>query len=837
MDEFRTSQTFQTSEPSRRAGEPAKRVTMDPRDAATLEWEKFLTHAESEAKSFPAREAIASLNDPTFWATDIETARLLQSETQEMAGLLTRDGLWGPLSELPELTGCLESLARGSVLELEDFIQIRRWLYALDSWSQIPRDEIRGERFKRALTGLPDPHQPLRIVDRILTPEGGLSDRASPKLYSLSNEIRGLRKEISVVLDQLIKTFSQKGILQENFSDQRDGRYVIPVKISNQGEVDGIIYEASASRQTVFVEPKEVGALNNRLRRAQNDLIQETFRVLEETSAQLRPFVPEIGLATAILTHWDIVQARARVGTHFGGKSLTVTEERGVELQQSSHPLLAWAMKSDAIIRNGIDFGEPTRTLLITGPNTGGKTVLLKMIGLAGICARTGFPFPAIGQPSVPFFDSFFVDLGDPQSIEHSLSSFSGHIERYKRILENITPRSLVLIDELNSATDPEEGAALGRAFLEVVMSKGALIVATTHDPHLKALAISDDRILNASMAFDEASRMPTYSLVTGVPGRSRALETAERLGLPAEVLDLAKTYLSKEHLEFERMLSKLELDTREAGRARHEAVQIREEAERLKKEWTERTESSVNDMLDRTRQKLRRILEQAQDEVRSSVRKLDEMRSRKEVDQARGTINQSFNESAGRIEAALREEAPDLAEQLDRKARQNPVMESRGPEPAALAVGASVRVPRWKTTGTIMDIQGNKIKVAMGTLQMTLAVSDIELLISAEAVQAQREKNAARLAEQSRPYTPPSQLDLRGQRLEEAMSALESYLDQAYRSGGLASVTVVHGLGTGALREGARKLFHRLPYIKEFRDGGAGQGGSGATIVEFDRD
>lgn len=793
-----------------------------------LEWDRFIQLAQQEARTAPAKENIDLLNLPENWAPHLSAAKLLQQETQEITPLLDRDALWGPLLELPNPEDLLTRLERGSVLELIDLVILRSWLYAVDSWIQIPREEIRGERFKKALHQLPDPLNFLRPLEKVLTPEGELSENASPRLGSLFNEIRSLKREIGIILDSLLKTFAQKGILQESFTDIRDGRYVIPVKISNQNDVEGIIYEASASRQTVFVEPKEVGQLNNRLRQKQNDLVQEIFLIIQAVSKQLLPYTSEIRQAVHILVHWDTVQAKARLGRKYAGKPIQVSEERRFYLRQTAHPLLWWSLPPESIIRNEIDFGPPTRTLLLTGPNTGGKTVLLKTLGLAGLCARTGFPFPATEHPIVPFFDTFFADLGDPQSIEQHLSSFSGHVFRFKQILENLTEQSLILIDELNSATDPEEGAAFGRAVLETIMSKNVITVTTTHDPHLKALAISDTRILNASMAFDEGSRTPTYKMVLGVPGRSRALETAERLGIPSEVISLARKYLSKEHNEFERMLAQLEFDIQEAARARKEAVGLRDEAERMKKEWTTRTEASVNSMLDRTRQKLRRILEQAQDEVRSSVRKLDEMKNRRELDQTRSALNESLQQASHQMDLALQEEAPELASALSKKI-EKPVSDSN-----LLQVGATVRIPKWKNTGKILEVLPNKIKVAIGTLQMTLSPSDLEL-VSGPSSKPIPVKTRFETESESQGFN--SSLDLRGVRFEEAMIQLEHYLDLVFRNGSYTEVTIVHGVGTGALREGTLKLLSKLPYIKTYRDGGKGQGGAGATLVEFERD
>ncbi len=815
---------MEPNEPLQNDSEPSAADVLDQ----ALEWRRFLALAAEQARTLPGENRVLDLENPDTWAASVPAARRLQAETQEALGLLDRDALWGPLFELNDPFSILDRLDREAILEVSELGELRRWLIAGDSWSQVPRDEIRGELFKKALAALPDSSEPLRNLERVLTPDGELSEKASPRLGLLNSEIRGLKREIASMLDHLVKTYAQKGVLQENFTDVRDGRYVIPIKISHQNDVEGIIYEASASRQTVFVEPKEVSPLNNRLRQRQNELLQEIMIILEEVSKKLRPFCAEILRLVGIVSHWDAVQARARIAQVYGGKTLDVTEERELRIEQTANPLLWWAIAPEKIIRNDVTFGVPARTLLLTGPNTGGKTVLLKNLGMAAVFARTGFALPASGDPKIPFYDSVFADLGDPQSIEQHLSSFSGHISRFKHMLGSLTDRSLVLIDELNSATDPEEGAALGRAFLETLMRREAMVVATTHDPRLKALAQSDARIVNASMAFDEKARAPTYRILIGVPGRSRALDTARRLGLPEDVVQLAESYLSEDHKHFEGLLARLENDARDATRLKQEAVALKEEAERMRRDWQSRTEASVSELMDRTRQKLRRILEQAQDEVRSSVRKLDEAKTRKDLDTSRTGLNQSFSDAAKKIESALEEEAPEVAAALK---AQTPLYVPE--ERPTLSPGATVRIPKWKSTGQVLEVLGSKVKVAMGSIQMTLSTQEVEVLAPAEPAKTALR---TRFRDVDAPFAPPPSIDLRGVRFEEAMQRLEQYIDQAFRSGSLAEVTVVHGLGTGAIREGARALLAKLPYIREYRDGGAGRGGSGATVVEFDR-
>jgi DNA mismatch repair protein MutS2 len=810
-----------------------------------LDWDRLILLAQNETLTTPGRALITALTHSENWAADLTQARLMQQETQEITPLLDREALWGPLVDLGDPEEVFERLTRGGVLEIHDWVMIRSWLFAIDSWAQIPREEIKGERIKKALSELPNPLSIIKVVSRILTPAGELSEKSSAPLELLSTEIRSLKREIGKVLDLLIKTYSQKGILQDTISDLRDGRYVLPIKIGLQGEVEGVIYESSASHQTVYIEPKAVAKLNDLLRQKQNAWIQEAFIVLEETSKYVRPYTGEIARAVAIISHWDSIQSKARLGRRYSGKPIRVTEERHFHLQQTAHPLLWWSLKTESttesIIRNDIQFGSPCCSLLLSGPNTGGKTVLLKTLGLAGICARTGFPFPASELPSVPFFDAIFADLGDPQSIEQHLSSFSGHVMRFKEILEGMSDRSLVIIDELNSATDPEEGAAFGRAVLETIMSKNGMVVTTTHDPHLKALANKDARIMNISMAFDDISKSPTYRIIPGMPGRSRALETAERLGIDTSIIELAKKYLSREHLEFERLLQKLETDVHETTQAKREALAARAEASALKDEWTKRSAEATQEMMRRAQQKLQRILEQAQDEVRALVKKLDQSSNRspiKAFDQARSALDlalrNSLQQTTQQMDQALREEAPALAEAL--ALHNNPGQpQTTPPTSQPIQPGDRVRVPKWKTTGTVLEVSGNKIKVALGTLQMTLSTEEVAL------TEGKTDRNASHAFRLEAPQQNQSdfapQIDLRGERYEEAMSHLEHYLDLIFRSGSYLEITVVHGLGTGALREGTLQLLKKLPYIKAFRNAGQNQGGAGATIVEFDRD
>ncbi|MCC7441937.1 MAG: Smr/MutS family protein [Bdellovibrionales bacterium] len=830
---------------------------------SSLEWPKFVALARERARSSVGQQYVDDALDPKEWAARPAEARGLQAETREVLGLLDREELWGPLRDLGDPRDALEALEKEAVLDLPQLVEIRRWLTAVDSWTSMPKEELGAAALlPRDIADLPDVREPLRALNRTLTPSGEISEKASPMLRELLALVEELKIKIGDTLERVRSRYLDSGALQEEYTDRRDDRYVLAVKIGSQSKVQGRIVETSVSNKTAFMEPREVEELSRRLDQARNDYAQEVFRVLEETSALIRPHVTETFEAVDILAYWDAVQARARLAAVYGGRAIEVTEDRTLKLDSTAHPLLWWALKPEEIIRNDLEIDEKARMLLLSGPNTGGKTVLLKTLGLAALCARTGFAFPSAGTTRVPFYDQVFMDLGDPQSIEHHLSSFSGHVLRFREILEQLTAHSLVLIDELNSATDPEEGAALGRAFVETLIERAeklasaapggaaarVLLVATTHDPQLKALAMADKRVVNASMAFDETRLSPTYRMVTGVPGRSRALETAERLGLPAEVLVRARGYLSRQHAEFEKMVARLEEDLAAAKIARVEAEARQADAEKLRDQWKERASVAMTEALEQAQKKIRQILALAQEGIRDRVRSLQSTGTHQDVEAGRSEVRTMLDRALGQIGDAARERAPELADVVSRALGDAALPK----EETTLPPGTAVRVAKFKTVGVIIEAQGSqgkKFKVAMGLpltrdrsrMSMVLELKDLEVIPAAEAArmpggttldQEPIKKLKAAAHFQSADSASAS-VDLRGRRFDEGMTELEIFLDRAHTAG-LKEVTIIHGMGTGALKDGTWKLLRSLPYIVNFREGGPGQGGAGATVVQL---
>ena len=793
-----------------------------------LQWPEFIDLTRGYACCEPAKNLLEEFRVGEGLAADLEAAQLLQAESAEAAQLLDKNSLWETLRDLEDPSQMLNDLSRSSVLSIESLVLLRAWLYACESWYDVPKGDLPGDQSKRAVSQLMDPHQPLKILHKILTPDGELSEKASPELQRISKSLDKAKSTRDKKAAQILDSYHSSGVLQDKYSDLRDGRMVLPIKASSQGNIDGSVYDTSVSKQTVYVEPAELRVLNNEICQLENDRQLEIFRILSKASKELFVFVEEMRSSFEILSYWDAVHAKARIAQKYGGKKILVTELGAISIRESAHPLLWFSHSSEEIMKNNIHFGEKGRALVITGPNTGGKTVLLKTLGLAALCARSGFLFPAIESPKVPFFENLAVDVGDPQSIEDHLSSFSGHILTMKEILENLNSTTLVLIDELNSATDPKEGAALARAFLEKVLdSSGAMICVTTHDLLLKALAVTNSQIVNASMEFDDETDLPTYKLLIGVPGSSRALDTARRLGLPQEIIQKARQHLSDQDRSFEDLISSLKRKLREAQWEKKLMTDQRARLDQEQRKWKEKTSRSVAEVVESMRRKLKRSLAQAQDEVKASVKKLresggyrGEVRERKNLSDVKSRFQSS-------IDSALGEELPELADSVRNFA--NADEESEPPKPENLNVGASVRVLKWNQIGKVVEKSDESLIVALGNMKLTLSYLDVRTVNEKEVPK----KSAKRTNIEFESESASESLDVRGMRLEDAIREMEQYLDRAYRSG-RPSVKLIHGLGTGALREGARKLLSELPYVSEFKDAAPSQGGAGATLVTF---
>lgn len=795
-----------------------------------LDWNAIVTELQSFAVSEMAKVKMMELLEEQNWAQSKEQATLLQKETKEVGQIIDKRPFWSCLSELDSPLEALESLERAQVLELEDIHLVYRWLLAIDTWVNIPKIDL-PSLVKKAIDQMIDPDLLIRELSPILGDHNELSEQASPVYRELKKKIIQLQTQIETELNYLIQKFTQKGLLQESFYDKREGRYVLPFKVSEQSSVSGRVVGSSMSRQTAYIEPVEIEKLSIELSLSQARLSEEIYRILKEKSLFLTEYASEIIHSIDLIVYWDQVAAKAKMAREFSGKEIEITDH-DFELNNVAHPLLWKTLEENQIIKNSIELKSPTQMMMITGPNTGGKTVLLKTIGIACVFARTGIAFPGSNRHQVPFIDTFFVDLGDPQSIEKSLSSFSGHILKMKKILSHAHQNSLILLDELNSATDPEEGACLSRAIIEALLEKNVFIVTTTHDPLLKNFSLEDKRILPVSMLFDEKEQLPTYQIKEGVPGRSRALETADRLGIPKEILKKAKSYLSETHVAFENKLSQLDQIFELADKEKKRAAHLREEAERLKNEWETRVEKTFTDVMDRSKRRVKQITEEVQDQVREILKQIQETRNKKTIDRGREKISNLLSQTDSLFTDAIKKEAPEESDILEK----NRVPELEKP---MIEVGVRVKVPKWKSHGTVVEMKGKKIKVRLETLTgevhsgMAVQLMTDEVEVLSHAQQQLQNKKVETDIESGQ--LSSSQMDIRGIRFEQAMQMVEAFLDQSVRSSCL-QVKIIHGVGTGALREGTREILSRLPYVKDYRDATSGDGGAGVTVVEFSK-
>ncbi len=794
-----------------------------------VEWRRWIDYASECAASLPARKEVQSWADPESWAPNLASATLLQSETLEVEPW-SDAAFWSSFTDLPELDPVFLKLEKQAALSIEEMGRVRDWIIGFLEWAGLVegRPELAKSPLSQCISLAPGLNRLVQAIQRVLSPRGEILSNASPRLKEIVDQTENYKRMIEKELARLMETYQHQGYLQDKVTDRRDGRYVVPVKISEQRNLDGIVYGASVSGRTVFVEPREVERLNNQVQELEIARQEEVFRILLELSLKVTEHRSAIQSWYLHAVHWDAVRARWKMAEKVQGKRIEISTDRRFDLPQSAHPLLWWSLKEEAIIFNDLEFGSPHSVYLMTGPNTGGKTVVCKSFVFAGMCARTGFFFPCATEgsrsdatPVVPYFDAFFLDLGDPQSIESSLSSFSGRVLRLKDILSRVQSRSLVFLDELNSATDPVEGAALSRAILESLMEdhggkSGTMVLVTTHDSSLKGLAQQDERIANVSMDFDETKLVPSFRVRMGVPGRSRALETAQRLGLEIKIIEKARGYLDQRDQKLDSLLADLEVRIRAAEVSRKEAEAALADVRKMEEDWKEKVAKGVRAKVADVEERLRHVYAKAEAEARDLVRK------------SGGVAKESIGFNP--VKATQRA----LSEKLEKVSSVMDEVKPRAPDRNhlhAVAVGDRILYRRWNQVGRVKELRGKKVLLQLeGGLQGTLWAELHEL----EAGPPEKKKPRAQVNIGFDRSGISTSLDLRGKRLEDAMNELEGYLDEAYRAG-LGEVRIIHGVGTGALREGTLKKLKLTSYVASYEDDGTGMGGAGCTRVKFE--
>ena len=775
-----------------------------------LELDKILEMVAKEATCPDAAE-LARAIQPVYTAAE---ARHLLEETDAAFVLMAKFGA-PSFYGLQNVTNALRRAQAGGGLGLPELLAVGATLRASRSLKQWHE---KSAGVKNALTArfeilAPNKYLEEKIFTCIVSEEE-VADAASPALAAIRRKIRAASVRAREQLDKLIRSTSHQKHLQEAIVTQRGGRYVVPVKAEYRGEIPGLVHDTSASGATVFIEPMSVVEANNEIRVLQSDEQDEIARILLELSGEAGEFADSIIDSYQYAVQLNLIFAKAQVAYRMKAVVPVIDESRRTVLHAARHPLI----DKDQVVPTDISLGESFDALIITGPNTGGKTVTLKTIGLLTLMAMCGLMIPAGEGSRVAVYRHILADIGDEQSIEQSLSTFSAHMTNIIRILRVADSQSLVLLDELGAGTDPVEGAALATALIEELRRKGARLACTTHYAELKAYALETDGVENACCEFDVATLRPTYRLLIGVPGKSNAFAITRRLGMDGRIVDRAGELVSRENTAFEQVVGRLEESRRaledQLEQAREEAWKARESAKQSE-EKLEEAERQAQKEMDRARQEAALIVQKTRQQADALLNELDELRRQK---------NKALSaEQKARLRAGMRD-LEKASDPVRRRSNDGYVL------PRELKVGDPVLIFDIDKEATVLEApKDGQVLVQAGVIKTRVALSNLRLL-----TKTQQKKQLGRTVTRSVSTQEAStSLDLRGQNVEEGLMEVDASLDRARRMH-LPQVTIIYGKGTGVLRAGVQKHLRKCPQVKSFRLGTYGEGESGVTIVEL---
>lgn len=773
---------------------------MDERSLRILEWDKIKQQVAEFASFSLGKQLILAL-EPSANFDEVE--RNLEQTTQALA-LLWKHGV-PPFGGAADIAPILRRAQVGGILEGEELIRLAAVLECAANMKRYLSDSDHFAAFREQLSTLPE----LRSeIFRCFDDEGSIKDNASPQLASIRRKIKNLENRVRDKLDNIIHSSSNQKLLQDSIVTIRSGRFVVPVKQEYRSFFPGIVHDQSASGATVFVEPAAVVEINNELRIAHQEEHREIERILREFSSEVVPHVEELKLTLETLAELDLIFAKGKYSRKIQGAAPKLNQNGYVNIKQGRHPLL-----TGTVVPIDLWLGDKAFILVITGPNTGGKTVTLKTVGLFAVMTQAGLHIPAEAGSHMAVFDNIFADIGDEQSIEQSLSTFSSHMSNIVKILEQSTSNSLVLLDELGAGTDPTEGAALATALLEHLRLKRVTTIATTHYSELKNFAYANPEVENASVEFDPVTLKPTYRLAIGIPGQSNAFAIARGLGLSDEIVAAARSLLNEERIRIDEIIGEIEADRQESRKAREEAESLRAEYNALKQKY---------DLLYRDLSERRgELLIQAQEEAAELVKK-----TREELDLLVGELRRQQNIDLEKIVAAKRQELMEQQKKLKTTRPQKPAA-----EPVKhLKVGEQVRVRSLNQTGHVVELSDNEAQVQVGIMKVSVSLTDLERANHQPQSKVTHRIRSRGLGKSS---AIKPEIDLRGFTIDEALPAVDKYLDDAFLSS-LNQVRIIHGKGTGALRDAVQDQLRSHPHVKSFRLADPNQGGSGVTVVEL---
>lgn len=786
----------------------------------TLEFNKVLERLSGYTDSIEVKNRILSLEP----VNELDEAKRLQRETTEAVITMLKLGAPQVSLSVSNVLGAVKRTEMGGVLNIKDLLDISRLLYVarrMKAYLDEAADEctILHEIKEQIITAK-------ALEDKInscIISETEIADDASSELSAIRRKIRSLNGRIRETLNNMIHSAHYKKFLQDPIVTMRSDRFVIPVKSEYKGEVNGIVHDSSSTGATLFIEPMSVVQSNNEIRDLMNKEQLEIERILAELSADVSESSHAIFVAQKSVNELDFMFCKGRMSLDMGANEPKLNDDGRINLKKARHPFI----DKDKVVANDIQLGGNFDTLVVTGANTGGKTVTLKTIGLFSLMAATGLHISAGDNSEAAVFDNVFADIGDEQSIEQSLSTFSSHMVNIVKILDNISPNSLALFDELGAGTDPTEGAALAISLIEYLRARGVKTVVTTHYSELKLFALSTDGVENASCEFDVASLQPTYKLLIGVPGKSNAFAISRRLGLNEDVISRANDILSDEDIKFEDVITDLEQNRAKARQEADEVSRMKRELKELRKAVEDdriKLKENKARIMEEARREAKILIMDAKEEANSIIRELEKMRQQ-------GTA--SLSEKTAKAREKLKQKEDTIDSAIARAAKPKKTFSN---PPKDLKPGALVKIVDMNQEATVLNPpdKNGKVKVQAGIIKMDVHITNLKKLDESQQTKELADKYVKTTRSfESKTKNVSTEVDVRGQTMEEAWDNVDKFLDDCYLAG-ISPVNIIHGKGTGVLRKGIQESLRKHRYVKSYRSGRFGEGEDGVTIVEL---
>lgn len=788
---------------------------MEEKSLSTLEYTKILKSLSECAKNDDAKTMAEELKP----SSDFREVERALAETDAAVTMSLKFGSPEILRVEP-VDGAIKRLDVGGALSAAELLNVARLLKCIRNLKRYTKEQTGAleEYFSELVSAKPIEDE----INRAIVSEDEIADAASPALANVRRKMKNTGAKIKDSLDSMVRSGHYQKFLMDNIVTMRNNRYVVPVKAEHRSEVPGIVHDMSASGSTVFIEPSSVVNANNELHELEIKEKAEIEKVLYELSNKVAEISEQVKYNYETLILIDFIFAKAKLALDMKAVCPKLNTDGKIKIVKGRHPLIDKSKIVPIDVRLGDDFD----VLVVTGPNTGGKTVVLKTIGLFCIMTQAGLHIPANDESEMPVFDDIFADIGDEQSIEQSLSTFSSHMKNIVHIVENAGPNSLVLFDELGAGTDPVEGAALATAIIESIRLIGAKIVATTHYSELKLYALSTDGIENASCEFDVETLSPTYKLLIGVPGKSNAFAISKKLGLPDSIIERSKEKLSDENIKFEDVLGSIEENRVSTQKAREEQERMRREIEQLKDELQrerEKIDKKKDKIYDNARAKAEKIIKQAQEDTERMLEEIKQLQKEKR------------NKEAVRAMEEVRKEL-----KLKEKSNVRPKNRRSGGVKSnvnlnTLKLGSNVLIIDLNDKGTVLSINKDNqtAVIQVGIMKITAKISNLVVLEDEKGSKPESYVAPKRSTGINTAMSGKTEVDLRGMTIGEAELEVDKFLDESVLSG-LSEVSLIHGKGTGALRAGIHEYLRHHPHVRKYRLGRFGEGDIGVTIVEL---